>query len=222
MLREKLDTLIAETGPATVQGGKNSKAAADSLVQARGLNQRLSKAEDLRAAQARAKNRTGPSGSGGNINNNTRREVGKVMDRRRDWTPDERKALEGLVQGGKGDNALRLVGKLSPSGNGLMAALNVGAAAAKGPVGAIPGMVGMGAKYLADRATVGKVEKLVQLVAGGGQSGQAAKAELNQLAKQNPKIPLLTRQVAQRMLATGGLAASSALASTQAAAQEDQ
>jgi hypothetical protein len=221
-LLEALDDHIAKTSAKTVQGGTNPEKAAADLLRARELNTRIAKAEAVEGAAEKARRNTGPSGSGGNINNNTRREVGKLVDRRRDWSPDERKALENLAQGGKGDNALRQVGKLSPSGNGLSMGLNL--MAAGGSHGASLPFTGAGmiAKAVADRATIGKVGKLVETIARGGQSAQSAKAELALLAKSNPKVPLLTAQAAKRLLATGGMTASLALSSTQAAAREDR
>ncbi|MNE17816.1 hypothetical protein D3C80_1108110 [compost metagenome] len=82
-------------------------------------------------------------------------------------TKAEKAAAERVVRGTKGQNALRLAGKLSPQGNGLMAALGVGGAMTN-PLLGIPSLVGVGAKSIADRATVKNADKLSEIIRSGG------------------------------------------------------
>lgn len=213
-----IDEFIGSAGPEQVSAGDPVKAA-QLIRNARQLHQRASKIEAVNNATEKAKNRTASTYSGGNIDNATRQELRKVLERSRGLTSDETAQLKSIVYGGKGQNALRLVGKLSPSGNGLMAALNLGAAAAGGPIGAIPGAVGMGAKMLADGATQAKVARLVDIMARGGKPALDAEAQLANLAKRDRQIAAIYRRVAERVAVPAGVALSG-LSQSQAAAQE--
>ena len=74
--------------------------------------------------------------------------------------------MEKVVKQGKGEEMLRLIGKLSPSGNGLMAALGIGGTAANPILGAIP-LTGMAAKAIADGRTLKKAATLRANIASG-------------------------------------------------------
>jgi hypothetical protein len=73
------------------------------------------------------------------------------------------------VRGGAGQNTLRLIGKLSPQGNGLMAALGLGATVAN-PVMAAAPAAGLMAKSIADRITPANVARLSGVVRSGGRT----------------------------------------------------
>jgi hypothetical protein len=163
MLRQ-IDDFMDVAGPKQVVSG-DPKAAAAGIKQARDLNTRFRKVEGIEDAVESARLRAGSTGSGGNVDNATRQNLRRVLEDGT-WTPDEAKALEEIVVGGKAQNFLRLVGKLSPQGNGLMTALNIGGAAAN-PLLAIPGMTGVIAKMSADAMTAKKVQQLLELIAGG-------------------------------------------------------
>lgn len=140
------------------------------ISKARDLNARLSKSQKVADALYNAEIRTGATGSGGNIDNASRQRVASLLlDKRksRGFTADEKKAMETIATGTKGQNAARLVGKLSPQGNGLMAALGIGGAMTNPALG-IPALVGIGAKAGADRATRQNIEELMRMIAAGG------------------------------------------------------
>lgn len=162
------------------QPAGDPKAAAAAIREARGLNTRLRKVEAVEDAVESARYRAGSTGSGGNVDNATRQNLRRVLEDTGNLTADEKKALEKIVLGGHGQNFLRQIGKLSPQGNGLMTALNIGGAAAN-PWLAIPGVAGLFSKMTADAMTAKKVERLIRLMAAGG-----AKASMR---RPLPRVP---------------------------------
>ena len=118
---------------------------------------RQEKSADLRAAS---------SGSGGNIDNATRQNVRRMLENGNNWTPDETELLNQVVRGTPTQNAPRLAGKLSPSGIGLMAALDVGATATN-PLFAFPALGGIVAKSAADRMTQANAAKFMATILAG-------------------------------------------------------
>jgi hypothetical protein len=161
-----IDDLIANPQPGQVLMG-DAAAGGAAIKQARDLASRLAKSDQLDYAVKKADLRAASTGSGGNADNAIRQNVRGLLEKSRGLTPDEKSAMETVVRGTPSQNALRLAGKLSPAGNGLMAALGIGATAVN-PMMAIPAGVGMGAKVLADRATGKNVEKLAELIRAGG------------------------------------------------------
>ncbi|UYQ70963.1 hypothetical protein OF122_12935 [Pelagibacterium flavum] len=158
MMIDAIDDLIDSSGGSGVMG------------QARQAHQILRKSELLADALDRANLNAASSGSGGNIDNAIRQSIKRILLNKsqiRAFTEAERAAMRKIVEGnGSMQGFLRLVGKLSPSGNGLMAALGVGATAAN-PLMAIPVGAGMVARKLADRPTIGGAQALQQAVRTG-------------------------------------------------------
>ena len=149
--------------------------AAKSITEARKLNTQISKIDRIAEALTKGERRTERTGSGGNADNVTRQNISAILDnpkKLRGFTPDERDAMEKIVRGTSTQNALRLAGKLSPSGNGLMAALGLGATAANPAMAAIPA-AGMVAKALSDRATTKNVDELLRVLRAGGKRSEA-------------------------------------------------
>jgi hypothetical protein len=167
----RMDDYLANLKPADVVAG-NAKEAANAIVKARSLWSRMRKSEMLEEALEKAERRAASTGSGGNIDNAIRQNVRAILDnpkKARGFTKDEREALEKVVRGGPVQNVMRLVGKLSPEGNGLMAALNIGAVAMN-PMMAAGTATGFAAKKIADRATPANLEKASALIRSGGVS----------------------------------------------------
>lgn len=140
----------------------------DLMALAREANGRFKKAELLELAMNKAELQTAATGSGGNILNKYRQAVTSILTNpnQSKWFNDAEKAqMDALIRGSAGQNFLRRVGKLSPTGNGLMQALNLGAIVAN------PAMVGVsiagaGAKGLSDRAGESAIQGLMNTVAG--------------------------------------------------------
>jgi hypothetical protein len=164
----QIDDFIAKAGPGEVSSG-NADEAASAITKARELNTRFRKTELIEDAIYAADLKTSSTGSGGNINNAIRQELKRILLNDRDraaFTKAEIDEMEAVVKQGKGEELLRLIGKLSPSGNGLMAALGIGGTAVNPAMAAIP-VTGMLAKTAADRLTKGKIANLRRNVASG-------------------------------------------------------
>lgn len=167
---QRVDEFAANAQPDELVMG-NAKAATDALSEGRDYWSRFRKLEKVQELIARAERRAGSTGSGGNVENATRQELRKILDNKklmRGFSPDEIEAINAAVMGTPAQNALRLVGKLSPQGNGLMAALGLGGVAAM-PQVAVPAMViGAGAKKASEAMTRANANSVEQLIAAGG------------------------------------------------------
>lgn len=167
---DAIDDFIDNAGPNQISGA-TGQTASFAIRTARKANATLRKSETLQDALDAARLRAASSGSGGNIDNAVRQELRKIIlnpKKSMGFTKDELGQMERIVMGGgRMQDALRLVGKLSPSGNGLMAALGLGATATN-PLLAIAPAAGMVAKTIADRATKTGVEGLTNTVRNGG------------------------------------------------------
>jgi hypothetical protein len=165
----KLDDFLDNVKLGEILTGDKS-AALRALHEGRKLWGSVRKAEMIDGALAAAKMRTESTGSGGNIDNAIRQEFRKILNnskKAKGLTADERTAMLEIVRGTSAGNLARLVGKLSPSGSGLMAALGIGATAANPVLAAAP-IAGMIAKPIGDRATKVGADRLSEIVRAGG------------------------------------------------------
>ncbi len=146
------------------------KVSAGNLMDAARLsNSRYKKAELLDLAFKKAADQTAGAGSGGNIMNKYIQAVTSIVNnpKKVKWfNEDEVAAMRDFIAGGTGRNVLRRIGKLSPSGNGLMLALNLAAAGGTGGTSLVLTGLATGAKALADRATIKAGEGLINKVSG--------------------------------------------------------
>ena len=152
---------------------------------ARAANSTFAKSQLLESAFDRASRNTSVSGSGGNIANNYMRAVNSVLNNKREmrfFNADEEKAMRAFVAMADegGPRIRRLLGKMSPNGNGLMMTLHaVGGMASGGAT--LPLMVAGGAaKSSADRAVLRGGEALQDMFAGVTPAAQPQNA-LSQL-----------------------------------------
>jgi hypothetical protein len=169
-LTEKIDDFTTNAGPNDILAG-DVDAGTAALKQARDLWGRSRKGELVDELLAKAGLRASSTGSGGNLENASRQNLRKILDSKkmkRGFTADERAALKKAVMGSKTQNALRLAGKLSPQGNGLMLGL-MGAGSIAAPHIAIPAALGgFAAKKGAEAITKSNVSQLQKLIAAGG------------------------------------------------------
>ena len=170
MAIEKVDDFLTNLNPSDILTG-DMKAGVAALKEARSLWSSYRKAdmvdEALQAAQVRASS----TGSGGNVDNAIRQEFRKILQSKKksaSFTEKEKAALAQIVTGTKGQNTLRLLGKLSPAGDGLRLMLNTGAAVSSGGATLPITALGAGAKALADRATPKNVERLSKMIRARG------------------------------------------------------
>lgn len=145
---DAIDDYIDNLTDSDLVSGDVTQAA--SLKEARGLYTRKRKAEDIERLMARAE--LSPSG----VENGLRiefRSLAKNDRKFRRYTKEEQEAIRRVAEGGKTENALRLIGKLAPTGI-VSGGLSSGAGlVALGPAGAVlvptVGMAGrMGAKAM--------------------------------------------------------------------------
>lgn len=146
-----------------------SKAATnDLMLAARVANQKYKKAELLDRAMTKVIDQTAGTGSGGNILNKYRQAVESIINNEKKakyFSAEEIDAMRGFVRGTLPENVLRRIGKLSPSGNGLMMALNLGAAALD-PSMLAATAVAAGSKEAADRMAQRGFDGLIDTVTG--------------------------------------------------------
>lgn len=136
---------------------------------ARIANSRFKKAELIEDAFQKAADQTASTGSGGNILNKYRQAVTSIINnpkKARFFSQPEIDYMRQFIQGGTAENVLRLMGKVSPSGNGLMMALNLGATAVN------PAMLGVtaagaGAKAISDTMSMAGAKRLRDALATG-------------------------------------------------------
>lgn len=166
----RIDDLVMSPQPGEILAG-NSQQASDAIKAARDYWGRYRKAQSLAEALMASDMRTAATGSGGNIDNATRQRIASMLldpKTARGLTADEKAALEKVVKPGLMHDTLRLAGKLSPSGNGLMAGLGLGSTMLAGPAGAIPSAVGLSAKVASDALTKRNIALVDALMRSGG------------------------------------------------------
>ena len=155
---DEVDSLIAKMPAATPL-----------METARVANSRFKKAELIENAFQKAKDQTASTGSGGNIVNKYRQTVTSIINNPKQakfFSGDEIAMMRNFVSGSNAENALRLVGKVAPSGNGLMMALNIGAVAAN-PLMALATAGAAGAKSLSQTLAMRKAQSIRDALASG-------------------------------------------------------
>lgn len=166
-----IDDLVGNTQAGEVLSG-NATAGAEALKTARDLWSRMSKANAVTEAAARGELNAAAAGSGANRENASHQAMKSLRNSKsaiRGFTPDEHEALLQAITGTPDQNALRLVGKLSPTGI-VSGALSSGAGYQMGgPVGAVAApAVGYVARKGAERMQEGFVQELVDIIMAGG------------------------------------------------------
>lgn len=187
-----IDDMIANPGPGGVLMG-DARAGSDALKTARELWSRISKSERVSDAVSRAQLRASSTGSGGNVDNAIRQNLRRILEKPRGLSQAEQDALRKAVSGTKGQNLLRLAGKLSPSGNGLMAALGIGGTMVNPAIGALS-LGGMGAKAVADGMTRSNVALVDALIRSGGKPASQSLTPIQKII-----VQALTHGAGQRL-----------------------
>jgi hypothetical protein len=159
-MTDELDDYIDSLSDKDVVAGDATKAQA--LKEARDLYSRKKKTDAIDELVRRAE-LSAPNYSGSGMENALRTEfraLAKNQRRFRRFTPEEQAAIERVAKGGPAENALRMFGKLAPTG-AVSGALSSGAGfLAGGPVGAVAvPALGFGAR----RAATGLTSRNVQL-----------------------------------------------------------
>ena len=148
----------------------------DLLMAARQANSHYKKAELFENAFQRAADQAAATGSGGNTVNKFRQAVTGIINnpkQARFFSQPEIDVMRRFVQGDVSENSLRLIGKMSPSGNGLMMALHTIGGVATGGASVPLMMGGELARQGSTRLAMQSAEQLKNMAATG-QMPQAA------------------------------------------------
>ncbi len=123
-IRDVVDNVIM-TAPTV-----GPKGAGELLKVARADFRRFKKIEAFEEAMDVAKRNIDARGTGGDTINGYKQAVKNILNnsnKRGQFDKDEIEIMEKIVSGSFSENALRLIGKIAPSGNGLSLILNLGA-----------------------------------------------------------------------------------------------
>lgn len=184
---ETLDGLVSNPQAGEFVGG-NAQNAADLVSKARDMWSRLAKGETIGEAVKRGEANAATSGTGWNTENALRQSLKTVYNDEaatRGFTGDEMDALRRAVFGSPDQDALRLIGRLAPTGV-ISAGAGVGGGAAAGnaiagPLGAQIGAaavpaIGFGARSMATKMEGDAINRLADIIFAGGQKGNAVAA----------------------------------------------
>lgn len=170
-LIDEIDAFLANVQPHQYAGPPGTAAQmADDLAEANRLWTQYSKADAVDNAFWRAENRAASTYSGGNENNAIRQDLRRIWEKRgrERFTPDENRAFETAVRGGRVENIARMLGKLAPSRGGLSTWANIGAGASTGGATLPLTAIAEGAKVIGDRATRRNLEEVGRVIRAGG------------------------------------------------------
>lgn len=204
---KQIDDFMAGLGADDVLQG-DAQTAASQWKLGDKLWSQAKKSETIEAAIKKATNQTKSTGTGGNIQNKLKQAMASIVDtpsKARGFTADERAAMQAIIDGTATEKALRLIGRLSPSGNALNLMFQIGGATSFGPGFLGFGATGFGAKMAADSMTKSAVKELQQLIRAGGKMvpseetlHQAVKARL--AGTPSPRLDPYVSQLVQRLV----------------------
>lgn len=159
-IRDKLDDVI-QNAPMT-EAGK----AGDLLKTARQDFRKFKKIELFDELMDKAERGAAVSGT---VTDKYKRAANTILNsraKRAQFDPDELRMMQAFVDGNIPESALRLIGRLSPSGNGLMAALNV-AAIATNPALAAGTVAGVAARAGSEKMAAQSVDAIRKALISG-------------------------------------------------------
>lgn len=141
--------------------------AASALAEARGLYARKKKAEEIGQLIEKARI-SAPNFSASGMENALRtefRSLAKNQRRMRRFTAEEQAAIKKVAMGGKMENALRMIGKMAPTGavSGMFGILSTAAV----PGGAALPIAGLAGRYAATRMTKANAMRAEELMRRG-------------------------------------------------------
>ena len=147
------------------------KSGSNNMVKAaREANKKYSKALLLDKTFKKHMNQAKATGSGGNVVNKYRQSLQKILDDQNKikfFNSTEREAMQRIVDGSLSDNLLRVIGKMAPTGNGLMQMLNF-VTFTINPAFLIMTGGAQGAKMLSERNIRLATKQLQDMVKAGG------------------------------------------------------
>lgn len=188
-IMDELDNWINQASDTALIAGDDR--AVEAFREGNRLHAQGAKSDSVERAVQKGLSRALRSGTGANEDNAIRQEIGKVLDRSKGLSAEERAALERAANGTRGQNLLRTVGRMSPKFTLNSGAATAGGAAAGfgvgGPVGAAigaaaPGIIGGSAKGLADATTQRNAALASALMRGGPGVGNLSQKDRRALA----------------------------------------
>jgi hypothetical protein len=178
---DTLDGYADTLGKKDVTAGDPGAAAA--FREARNYYSRARKADELDDLVARAE-LSAPNFSASGMENAIRtefRNLAKNQRRMRMFTAEEQAAIRRVAQGGKIENALRMLGKFAPTGVVSTVLSSAGGAYIAGPAGFALPLAGAAARYGATRMTTRNAARANEIVRRGPpQKPKAARAPTRQ------------------------------------------
>lgn len=192
MIIDRLDDFVGGLGPNDILAG-NAPAGSAALQAARQMWTRVRRSDTVDLAIERATN-SAPQYSQSGMENALRvqfRQIANNPRRMAQFSDEEQAAIQQVVRGGHVQNALRLLGKMTPTGpvsmigGAGMGGLLGGAMA--GPVGASVGAstaagIGTASKFAATRMGLNNIRALDELVRRGGPPAAQALSPSGRLA----------------------------------------
>lgn len=177
MLAGKVDDFVADTKNMVVESS-----AAATRNEGAALWRQHKKFREIEDLIAKATIETNSVGSGGNINNKLRQAFAGIAKRpqmMKRFSPEEQEAIKAVVDQGITAGTLRLIGKLSPGGNGLTSMLQLWAAVNTGGWSALSIPAAAAAKKAADVRTTARAQKVLATILQGARPQPAAVKALN-------------------------------------------
>ncbi|PCI52567.1 MAG: hypothetical protein COB36_14840 [Alphaproteobacteria bacterium] len=170
ILVKNIDDFI-DAAPPAIGNGQDGKVVTSAVKEARALYRKYKASQTVEGVVEKAKRRASSGGSGSNTDNAVRQNIRQILDnpkRANYFSKTEKAAMEKVVNGAKGQNLLRLLGKAAPTGIVSMGGSSAIGGMLAGPQGALGMMaLGMGAKSVSDRITQRNVKHLLHLIQTG-------------------------------------------------------
>ena len=135
------------------------------------------KLEEIRRAKELAQYRAARTGTGANLENAMRQEIGKIFDsteRSRGYTPEQKEQLKNIVVGDWLRNKARYAGKFAPSGPVSAAGSVLTGLEAGAPLGVAFGLSTYTMKHLAEFLTKRQIAQLEEMLMRASPLGKGA------------------------------------------------
>ena len=159
IMKEQIDDYMDRLTPSDIVGGRDAKQTVAMLKGANRMYSQLKKGQIIEDLMHRAEIGSQRIGIQAAIENEFR-SLAKNKKLMRQFSPDEKKAIEAVVKDSSMEHVLRLVGKLAIRGQVSL----MGTALTLGPIGAGVGEV---AKVLSRKVTQGKAANAFEVAKGG-------------------------------------------------------
>ncbi len=167
----KIDFIIDKVDEAMDTMPKNliGTPAGDKYKIARAQNRKYRKVKMFEDLMKKTELETLSTGSGGNIVNKYRQALKNIIvnpKKAAQFDKEELEVMELFVRGNMSENALRLIGKLAPTGNGLMAGLNIFAVMVNPQAVVLPVATGL-SKLASDKMATNAVQSVKDMLYTG-------------------------------------------------------